>query len=316
MTFELHYLYLIFASVTLFYLFSQISFRKKYGVHELFSEKYSEEIKKSQKKERSFIRNSALFQWLSAEKFIQDAKQYDWHVSSREYWVYILIGGSVLSIILSVFHLGFFSNIGFLGGIILPKILVSINKLRYKVEVEDKLIVYMKAVSNAMPVYGNAVDALESVIPLIADPIKSDVEKALSILRTGQTVRDSFTEMNSKYQYKDLVFFHDILDVAHANGGEFHRVLITTADEFEQKKVLQAKLTTSMAQAKRSFIQNAIILLAILVGFKFFASEIYDDFFTTLIGKVILIYLIVSTVVATLRVHKHSQFDPSEAEKA
>lgn len=310
------YINLLLAAVLLYYLFSSFIGRKKYKVQDLFNTDYQAKHEKKRDEERfSLIKNSRLKKWIYPEKFIKEANKFEWNLSIREYWLYVAAGGSIAAVIMSIFSLGSFSIFGFPAGLIVPKVLLSFHRLRYKHEVEEKLMAYMKAVSNAIPTAGNAIDAIVSVTEMLKDPIKSDVEYALSILRSGESVQNAFQSMNEKYDYSDLIFFHNMLDAAHRNGAEFYDILASTADEFEQKKVLQAKLNSIMTQAKRAYFQNAGLLLAIIVGFKIFVSDMFDSTFSTLGGKAVLGFILISVIFCYVQVQKHSEFDPSEAHK-
>ncbi|MDP4087304.1 MAG: hypothetical protein Q8934_22330 [Bacillota bacterium] len=308
--------YLVLAGVVIFFLLNQLNIKKRYRVQDLFTEQYKEEnLRKKSLRENPFKRfeNSKLLKLIGSENVVKEAQKYNWNITAKEYWLYVIVSGAGISIVISIFQLGFLSTLGFIGGFVLPRVMLALQRLRYRKETEDKLIIYMKAVSNAMPVYGNVVDAVDSILPLIGEPIKKDIEIALAVLRTGTTVDLAFQHMNEKYGYNDLLFFHNMLGAAHENGGEFHRILITTADEFEQKKVLQAKLRSNMAQSNKAFQQSVIFVLGMLVVFKFFAKDIYDKFFTTPAGKGVIIFIVISIVFSATRVYKHNQFDPSEA---
>lgn len=285
-------------------------------MQDLLTDQYKNENRRRKSlKENPFkkFEKNKLMQVFIADPIVKEAQRYDWNITAKEYWMYVLIGGGLISIVISIFQLGYLSILGFVGGFVIPRVLLALQKLKYKKDIEDKLIIYMKAVSNAMPVYGNVVDTIESILPLIKEPIKKEVEVALAILRTGAPVELAFQQMNEKYEYSDLIFFHSMLGAAHENGGEFHQILITASDEFEQKKVLQAKLRANMTQSIKAFRQSIIIVLGMLVSFKFFAKDLYDSFFTTPAGKGVILFIVISIVFCSSRVYKLNQFDAGEA---
>ncbi|MCF6094506.1 hypothetical protein L1765_11080 [Microaerobacter geothermalis] len=304
-------IYLIIIGVGIGYLLYQLNSRQSFRVKNMFE--HQEEVKRV--KSKDFLSKRKWTRWMSPAPFVEEAQKYDWNVSEKEYWVFVFVGGILGSAAIQLFQLYFLSPIGFLVGFMVPKVMLYLHKRKNKLKTEEKLMIYMKATANAMPVYGNAVDTLTSITPLLEDPIKKDVESALAILQSGKSVEYAFRELNRKYKYKELHFFHDMLDVAHKHGGEFHDILMTTAEEFEQKKLLQMKLHAALTQSKQAFRQNALIVIAIPFFFKFFTPEIYDKIIGTTFGKGALVFIIVSIVFAFVKVEQHSRFDPSESVK-
>ncbi|MDX8367197.1 hypothetical protein [Cytobacillus sp. IB215665] len=307
---------LVLAGILLYYLFSQLLGRKKYKVQDLFNDEYvAKHEKKSDSERFASLKNNALTKWIYPAQFIHEANKYDWDITVMNYWLLVSLGGAVGSFLLSIFNLGAISIFGFGAGFLVPRTLLSIRRLKYKKEIEQQLITYMKAVSNAISSSGgNVTKTLESITPMLKEPIKTDVEYCLSLHRGGTSIQESFKLMDEKYEYSDLVFFHSMLDAAHRNGKEFFDILDSTANEFEQKKVLQAKLSANMAQVRRAFFQNNGIVIVVLIGGKFFVTDIFNSTFNSPIGKLILLFILFSTIFSYVKVQKHCEFDPSEAQ--
>lgn len=310
-------LYLVGAFFIIFFLLNQLIAKKRYRVQDLFNENYKEENqrRKEDQNRLSILKKSKFGRYLSADLFVKEAQKYEWNIQTKDFWVYILAGGAVLSLTISFFQLGSLSILGLGGGVVFPRFLLAIQKMRYQRLIEDKIMIYMKALSNALPVYGNTVDAMESVLPLLENPVKKDIEVALAILRSGDSAHNAFDEINKKYRYKDFVFFHNMLAASEESGGDFQQVLLTAADEFEHKRVLQAKLRAVMTQANKSFQQNVLFVFLMLLGFKFGAKDLYNQFFTTTVGKIIIGFIVLSISICALKVYRHNQFNPSEAEQ-
>ncbi len=303
-------IYLIIAGIGIFFLISQLWTRQTFRVQILFREE-----KENRRKKSSSLSKLRIMKYVLPDEVIKEAKRCEWPISEKEYWRYVFFGGFVAVLIGYAFQMKYFSWILFAAGFIIPRVMLHMHKRKYKVQVEEKLMAYMKALANAMPVFGNAVHALESVAPLLQEPVKQEVERATTLIQSGKSVEFAFQEMNEKYGYKELAFFHSTLNVAHLHGGEFYHTLVSTADEFEHKKLQQKKLNVALLQPKKAYTQNVLFLIGIVCVYKFLFVDIYNKMTDQLLGKVVLGIIIVSIFYGTIKVERISRFDSDEAIK-
>lgn len=302
--------YLIPIVVFVYFLFSFVLNQSSVNAHLFLTEEEKDHKRRSGSLFKEERKNPLIK--FSPSHFLKAAHSNEWYISSIGYSLLVFVASAISCSILYILQFGIFSALGSIVGLMIPRLMLSFYRVRYKRRIEENLILYMKTLSNAVAGMGSVVNGINTILPVLPEPIKSDVNQALSILHSGKTVEEAFKAMNQKYNYKDLRFFHSMLHASHVNGAEFYDSLMTTADDFEQKKVLQAKLSAAMTQSKRAFIQSSIIMLLIILGFAVLVSDLFETAFSTLIGKLVLLYIFASTLFIYSKVQEHSEFDPSE----
>lgn len=201
---------------------------------------------------------------------IKDARAIEWRIGYKEYLFIFLAGGVGISFLLwTAMGKSWFAIYGMLAGIIVPRVIIYYQNMKYEERKRDRISIFMKAMANSMAVFNSAIDSIDEVMPLVHDTIRADMVKAQALLKSGKSLSYSFEDMTEKYPYPDFTFFIDMLEVAHQHGGEYNDILSNIAEDFDQVKLLQVKLTRVMAMAKRAFFQNAgfVALLPIIFMF-------------------------------------------------
>jgi tight adherence protein B len=303
------YLFLIGSGV--FYLASLFKTERKYRFTQILTENKRDRYERL-KTISETLEKSKYTRFLASGPVIREAVRYGWNISQREYWMIFSVSSVTGMMILSFIGFPSLSFLGLGTGILVPKLMLRIYKAKHKAITEEKLMNYMRAVANAAPVYSNPIDILQSVFTLLDEEIKKDVDKALSYLATGKSVEASFRAMNEKYGYKELRFFHELLDLAQKHGGKYQDSLTTVARSFEQKKLLQMKLRSIMVQSQRAFKQNIILVAGIPFLFKFMAPEMYRSVVNHPLGKAAILFMIISSIYAFIKVDQIVNYDPYE----
>ena len=136
----------------------------------------------------------------------------------------------------------------------------------------DRLTIYMKTMANSMSVLGNVVDSLNETIKLVHPSLKDDLIKAMTLLQAGKRITEAFEDLCKKYDYKDFVFFHEILEVTHDSGHEYIDVLVNIAEDYEQRKYFTSQIKWSIRTGKASLYYQLYYLFIITTCFLLFTK--------------------------------------------
>lgn len=295
-------LFLIIAGVAIFiFLILLFSGKKKtYRAARMLNQKEID-FKKSKSKNNSTELTSNVFDRLltstkvlakySPYNVITEAHKVEWKIGYKEYLIYFVGAGALASALIWVSigknPLSFY---GVVLGVFAPRLLLHFKQKKYEVTQQERIAIFMKTVANSMTVFGNAIDSIEEVMPLVHEKIRVDLVKAVALLKSGKSLTYSFNEMLGKYDYQELHFFIDMLEVAHEHGGEFNHVLTNIALDFEQQKILQFKLDRAMTQGKRAFYQNAGFVAILPLIFMFASGgQMYGMLMQGFYGKAALL---------------------------
>lgn len=270
---------IVFGVATFLLLIMLFTNRKKtYRAASMLS-KAEAEITRKKANSKEVIQYNAIDAFFAKTKFlakfspyniITDARKVEWNIGYKEYVGMLLAAAAVLSSLFYV-YLGksFLCIYVSLGAIFFPRIMLYFKNEQYKMHRRDRIAIFMKAVSNSMSVFGNAIDAIEEVIPLAHESLRADLTKTVALLKSGKSLSFSFSGMLEKYSYEDFHFFIDMLEVAHEHGGESDDILTNISNDFDQTKVLQFKLIRAMAIPRKAFYQNGVFVAILPLIFLF-----------------------------------------------
>lgn len=248
-------------------------------------------------------------------KVITEAREVEWKIGYKEYTGIALAGAVGLSV-LFYFYLGKTYMSAYVGllGIVIPRLVLYYKNMEFQLKRRDRIGIFIKAVTNSMAVFGNAIDAIEEVMPLVHETLRADLTKAVALLKSGKNLTFAFSSMLEKYDYQDLHFFLEMLEVAHEHGGEYNDILSNISEDYDQQKILQFKLARSMALAKKAFYQNAAIVGGLPILFVFVQGGQLYMYLTTgyldgILGPIAMILNFCVICFFWYKLEKISQFD-------
>lgn len=313
-----------FFAISLFLIMSWLFDKKKqrFKAHMLF--KADQQLSSKKKHKRNGELNNSNYSLLdilllnikplkkfSPSVIIHDAQKHEWDFSVSNYYVVYILSSSVIALLMYVYLGKNLAGIivGFFIGVIIPRVMLYYKKKKYSHSVNDRLAVYMKTMANSMSVLGNVVDALNETIKLVHPSLKPELSRAVSLLQSGKSVTHAFEEMCKKYDFNDFIFFHEMLEVSHDTGGEYMDVLMNIAEDFEQGKLLQAKLDTAMSQAKKAYVYNSLIFVGLPFLFYFFHQPVYNILMSTKMGPAVLVFFLALLLGFYYKVETLTRFD-------
>ncbi|MDR4287591.1 hypothetical protein FO526_31135, partial [Bacillus thuringiensis] len=103
-----------------------------------------------------------------------------------------------------------------------------------------------------------------------------DIVKVSLLLEGGTTMDRGFRGLNERFDFRKLVFFHEMLEVCSRDGGTNSvQVLLDIAEDFDERKLCLARLRSSLSQAQRAFVQNCLIVIAMSIVIMVMSKDAY-----------------------------------------
>lgn len=263
----------------------------------------------------TFFERTKILTKFSPFHVINEARSIEWKIGYKEYLIILGAGAGVLFGLFFIYLGKSFAAIYFaLFAIVVPRIAIHYKRIQYLNNRRDRISIFMKSVANSMAVFGNAIDAIEEVMPLVHESIRPDLIRAVALLKSGKSLTFSFSSLLEKYSYQDLHFFIDMLEVAHEHGGEYNDLLSNIADDFDQTKLLQMKLTRAMSLAKKAFFQNGIFVAILPIIFMFAeGGQLYgyltSGFLDGILGKLVMTLNFIVICFFWYKLEKIAKFD-------
>ncbi|MGR4032597.1 hypothetical protein K7H05_55800, partial [Bacillus sp. ZZQ-131] len=137
--------------------------------------------------------------------------------------------------------------------------------------------------------------------------------KVSLLLEGGTTMHRAFRGFNETFNFRELVFFHEMLEVCSREGGTNSvQVLLDIAEDFEKQKLYLARLRSSLSQAQRAFVQNCLIVIAMPIVIMLMSKEAYGFLAGSMMGKIALAVNMLIVFFLATRVEKIANYNPTE----
>lgn len=245
---------------------------------------------------------------------IQEAQKYEWKLTKTAYWAYTIASGSFFAgAVYFTFGKDPITLISILFGFLTPRFLVYRRKKRFYLIVVDRLSIYMKAVANALQISNNTNKVLQQIKPMMHESIQEEIEKVTLLLEGGTSMHRAFKGFNETFNFRELVFFHEMLEVCNREGGSNSvQVLLDIAEDFEKQKIYLARLRSSLLQSQRAFIQNCLIVILMPILIMLMSEQAYEFLAGSMIGKIAIIANTFVLFVIATRVEKIANYNPTE----
>lgn len=308
----MHILIAIFAAATIFLLlnivFSSSGKEKVRGriskyfkensaddVQEQFvREKYEEEQKK--KKERLKLVSKDFSNYISSSGL----KLTGWEFLSM--WagltlipmvLIILFGGNMLTAI----------ALGIIGFAI-PLLLVSNSR-------KKRADLFNKQLGEALIVMGNSIkggftffQSMESVSEEMQPPISTEFAKVLREIHYGVSQEDALKHMVDRTQSKELELLVSAVVTSTQVGSNLTEILDTISDTIRDRIKIRQEINTLTAQGRISGLIIGALPLVLVLAIMVLNPEYYEGFFTSFIGKLLIIISVIMEATGFLLIKK------------
>lgn len=246
--------------------------------------------------------------------FKKEAEQYDEDFSLRMYLTNFIFGTTIGVIFFVVYMQSMiaFIPLACIGGVIATIIKLHAIKRDYIQKTDYRLSMYMSSLTSAYGTFGNLRQSLENILPMLEDPVRSDVEKVFTFLEDGKSVRQSFRHMNEKYPQKIVQLFHEQLEVLNESGTNDISKLRAVANQMKEKEIFKRQLTT--VHRSQFKVWRTFSLMTYSLPFVFFFIS-YGNY-VSIMGSPIISLVFVLVTAYTLFIYKQlakiELYDPTE----
>lgn len=305
---------LVVMGMIAYILLMQMSTYKTKKKKALFVKWLSKEDKQKDTGLSRWLEKKGLRTFVSPRLMKEDAKKHGVLITSQSYGLTFLTGAFIGSIIMFVYFrplLPLTPVMVILGGYMGLHLRLHTIKKRYIQQIDDKVMMYMSAFATAMGTFGNLKEAFASVLPLLDDPVKQDIEIAVLHLQDGKSVKQAFGTMNEKYRNHYLRLYHDQLDALVKSGSGDVTFLRKIAWKMKQKAVYRRKLQT--AHREQFKVWRAFVWLSLSAPFLFMfvSTDHYKIVMSHLASSVVFIITFMMIGFTYRQLEKLELYDPT-----
>ena len=199
--------------------------------------------------------------------------------------------------------------IGVLLGFILPAIMISQAEKMRRRKFQGQLIDALNSLSQALKAGLSFLQAMELLVEEMPPPISQEFAMLVKQNKMGIPFEKAIEDLNKKMNLEDLNFMTTAILVARETGGNLTELFLHLSDSIRQKNRIFEQVKTLTVQAKL----QGIIMSVLPIVFGILVYKMNADFFDIMlqsnIGKILLVYCLVSWIVGTVLLMRLSRVE-------
>lgn len=224
---------------------------------------------------------------------------------------WILIGSS-FGVGLFVFFL-LWPNItmGFVLGLSFGIAGMQLVPIIYKVLYDKRCNVFVDQMVDALTIMANGIKAgsnpqqsMQSVVDIMANPIKSEFAQVITQTQFGQSFEEALVDLAERVPRQDVVMFVTAINILKETGGNLAETFATIVTTIRERQKLEKKIS---AMTQQGIMQGIIVtsIPFILGAVFFFIDPAYmKPMFTTTLGLVLLFAMLGLQIIGGFMIKK------------
>ena len=185
-----------------------------------------------------------------------------------------------------------------------PTLYLESERRKRVLKIEDQLDNFMLALANALKATPSIGAAFNSVVTVIDDPIKSEVDLALKEMKVGSTLDQALLHMAARVGSRQLDSALSSILIGRQVGGNLPKVLETTASTLREMKRLEGVIRTKTADGRMQLWVIGAMPLVFIVGFGVMWPGYFDPLTKSFNGYMIIAFVIAAWVSALILARK------------
>lgn len=162
---------------------------------------------------------------------------------------------------------------------------------RSRVEaIEMQLDSFILALANALKSTPSIGAAFNSVVSVVAEPIKAEIDLATKEMKVGSTLDQALLHMASRVGSRQLDSALSSILIGRQVGGNLPKVLETTANTLREMRRLEGVVRTKTAEGKAQLWVIALLPFGMLVGLNVMFPGYFIPLTSSIIGYLVMAF--------------------------
>jgi tight adherence protein B len=185
-----------------------------------------------------------------------------------------------------------------------PTFYIEIMRRKRVEALEMQLDSFILALANALKSTPSIGAAFNSVVAVVSDPIKSEVDLAVKEMKVGSTLDQALLHMASRVGSRQLDSALSAILIGRQVGGNLPKVLETTANTLREMRRLEGVVKTKTAEGKAQLWVIALLPFGMLVGLNLLFPGYFEPLTKSIIGYLLIAFCAVSWVTSIVLARK------------
>lgn len=182
----------------------------------------------------------------------------------------------------------------------LPWATLEIKHRRRVVAIEQQTDSFILALANALKSTPSVADAFSSLVPIISEPLKSEVDLALKQMRLGCTLEDALQNMAERIGSRVFDTALASVLIGQRVGGNLPKILETSAGALRELNRLESMVRSRTASGRIQMWVISLAPAAFVIFFDRTQPKYFEPLTTSNVGLAILAAAIILWVVAVV----------------
>jgi tight adherence protein B len=178
-----------------------------------------------------------------------------------------------------------YAAVGFVA--VLPLLYLSSERQKRIKKLESQVDGFILSLSNALKTVPSPGAALQSVLPLLPDPTRQELEYVVKEMRVGNTLEQGLVNMSSRVGSREIDAALCSVLVGLQVGGNLPSVLETTAGTIREMRRLETVVQARTGEGRAQLWVLSLFPFGICVMFNAVSPGYFDPLQKTVVGYVI-----------------------------
>jgi tight adherence protein B len=171
--------------------------------------------------------------------------------------------------------------------IVVPPYWIERMRRRRVVALEEQLDGFLLALSNALKATPSVGDAFQSLVAVLADPMRQEVATAIKEMRVGATLDQALVLMASRVDSRPLDSALSAILIGRQVGGNLPKILDSTASSLREMARLEGVVRTKTAEGKTQLWVLAFFPLVLILAINAISPGNFDPLTQSVVGYVL-----------------------------
>lgn len=182
----------------------------------------------------------------------------------------------------------------------LPSLALEIKYRRRVVAIEQQTDSFILALANALKSTPSVADAFSSLVPIVAEPLKSEIDLALKHMRLGTMLEDALHMMASRIGSRVFDTALASVLIGQRVGGNLPKILETSANALRELNRLEGMVRSRTASGRIQMWVISLAPLAFVIFFDQTQPGYFDPLTSSSTGMILLSVALVLWVTAVV----------------
>lgn len=170
-----------------------------------------------------------------------------------------------------------------------PTLYIELMRRKRVEALEMQLDSFILALANALKSTPSIGAAFNSVVTVVSEPIRSEVDLAVKEMKVGSTLDQALLHMASRVGSRQLDSALSAILIGRQVGGNLPKVLETTANTLREMRRLEGVVKTKTAEGKAQLWVIALLPFGMLVGLNLMFPGYFIPLTSSIFGYLIII---------------------------